>query len=132
WLRKNSHLDDAFSAARSSGHPHQDKHKFGACLPRRNAFQGNWTVGIYLDQNADQQQAQPLGNIFSGQAGGWPAVSRTIRDTADRASPRPGSPWSSQRRQALAFVAMAATGWLISWAMDATNSPIVDCAWRRR
>ena len=39
-----------------------------------NAFQGNWTVGVYLDQNADQQQARALGNIFSGQAGGWPAV----------------------------------------------------------
>ena len=35
------------------------------------AFQGNWTVGVYLDQNADQQQAQALGNILSGQAGGW-------------------------------------------------------------
>jgi hypothetical protein len=39
-----------------------------------NAFQGNWTVGVYLDQRADQQQAQALGNIFSGQAGGWPSV----------------------------------------------------------
>ena len=29
-----------------------------------NAFQGNWTVGVYLDQRADQQQAQALGNIF--------------------------------------------------------------------
>jgi len=38
-----------------------------------NAFQGNWTVGVYLDQRADQQQAQALGNIFSGQAGGWPS-----------------------------------------------------------
>src|SRR6202008_921473 len=39
-----------------------------------NAFQGNWNVGVYLDQRADQQQAQALGNIFSGQAGGWPSV----------------------------------------------------------
>jgi len=39
-----------------------------------NAFQGNWTVGVYLDQRADQQQTQALGNIFSGQAGGWPSV----------------------------------------------------------
>ena len=40
----------------------------------RNAFQGTWTVGVYLDQRADQTQAQALGNIFSGQAGGWPSV----------------------------------------------------------
>jgi hypothetical protein len=39
-----------------------------------NVFHGNWTVGVYLDQRADQQQAQALGTIFSGQAGGWPAV----------------------------------------------------------
>jgi hypothetical protein len=39
-----------------------------------NAFHGNWTVGVYLDQRADQQQAQALGNIFSGQAGGGPSV----------------------------------------------------------
>jgi hypothetical protein len=39
-----------------------------------NAFQGNWTVGVYLDERADQQQAQAFGNIFSGQAGGWPSV----------------------------------------------------------
>jgi len=39
-----------------------------------NFFQGNLTVGVYLDQRADQEQAQALGNIFSGQAGGWPAV----------------------------------------------------------
>jgi hypothetical protein len=39
-----------------------------------NAFQGNWTVGVYLDQRADQQQVQALGNIFTGQAGGWPSV----------------------------------------------------------
>ena len=26
-----------------------------------NAFHGNWTVGVYLDQRADQQQAQALG-----------------------------------------------------------------------
>lgn len=39
-----------------------------------NAFQGGWTVGIYLDQRANQQQAEALRSIFSGQAGGWPAV----------------------------------------------------------
>ena len=39
-----------------------------------NAFQGNWTVGVYLDQRASQQQAQALGDIFAGNAGGWPAM----------------------------------------------------------
>ena len=39
-----------------------------------NVFHGNWTVGFYLDQRASQQQAEALGNIFSGQAGGWPAA----------------------------------------------------------
>jgi hypothetical protein len=51
-----------------------------------NAFQGNWTVGVYLDERADQQQAQALGIIFSGQAGsgalqssGIPALRRPTR-----------------------------------------------------
>ena len=39
-----------------------------------NVFQGNWTVGVYLDQRASQQQAQALGDIFAGNAGGWPAM----------------------------------------------------------
>ena len=39
-----------------------------------NAFQGGWTMGVYLDERADAQQAEALGAIFSGQAGGWPAV----------------------------------------------------------
>jgi len=39
-----------------------------------NAFQGNWTVGVYLDQRASQQQAQALGDIFAGNTGGWPAI----------------------------------------------------------
>jgi len=39
-----------------------------------NVFQGNWTVGVYLDQRAGQQQADALGDIFSGKAGGWPAI----------------------------------------------------------
>ncbi len=39
-----------------------------------NVFQGNWTVGVYLDQRASQQQTEALGDIFSGNAGGWPAV----------------------------------------------------------
>src|SRR6516165_6692581 len=39
-----------------------------------NAFQGGWTAGLYLDQRANQQQAEALTSIFSGQAGGWPAL----------------------------------------------------------
>lgn len=39
-----------------------------------NVFHGNWTVGVYLDQRASQQQSEALENIFSGNAGGWPAV----------------------------------------------------------
>jgi len=39
-----------------------------------NAFQGGWTLGVYLDQRANQQQADALTSIFSGQAGSWPAV----------------------------------------------------------
>ena len=39
-----------------------------------NAFQGGWTMGVYLDERADPKQAEALGAIFSGQAGGWPAV----------------------------------------------------------
>ena len=39
-----------------------------------NAFQGGWTLGVYLDQQAAQEQVQVLGTILSGQAGGWFAV----------------------------------------------------------
>jgi len=39
-----------------------------------NAFKGGWTLGVYLDERADPDQAEALGAIFSGQAGGWPAV----------------------------------------------------------
>ncbi len=38
------------------------------------AFQGGWTVGAYLDQRATPPQVEALGAIFSGQAGGWPAI----------------------------------------------------------
>ena len=34
-------------------------------------FEGNWTLGAYLDQRANQQQVQALGTILSGQAGGF-------------------------------------------------------------
>lgn len=33
-------------------------------------FDGNWTLGAYLDQRANPQQVQALGNILGGQAGG--------------------------------------------------------------
>ena len=39
-----------------------------------NVFQGDWTVGVYLDQRASQPQAQALGDIFAGNAGGWPSM----------------------------------------------------------
>ena len=39
-----------------------------------NAFKGGWTLGFYFDERADAAQADALGAIFSGQAGGWPAV----------------------------------------------------------
>ena len=43
-----------------------------------NAFDGGWTAGAYLDESANQEQTQALGTIFSGQAGGWPAVLSTL------------------------------------------------------
>ena len=33
-------------------------------------FDGNWTLGVYLDQRASEEQAGALGTILSGQAGG--------------------------------------------------------------
>jgi len=36
-----------------------------------NAFEGNWTLGVYLDQRATEEQVGALGTILSGQAGGW-------------------------------------------------------------
>jgi hypothetical protein len=37
--------------------------------PKR-MLDGNWQVALYLDERADQAQAEALGAIFSGQAGG--------------------------------------------------------------
>ena len=34
-------------------------------------FEGNWTVGVYLDQRASEEQMQALGTILTGEAGGW-------------------------------------------------------------
>ena len=39
-----------------------------------NIWEGGWTMGVYLDERAEQNQAAALGTIFSGQAGGWPAA----------------------------------------------------------
>jgi hypothetical protein len=39
-----------------------------------NFFRGGTTAGVYLDQRATPEQVQALGTIFTGQAGGWPAV----------------------------------------------------------
>ena len=50
-------------------------------------------------------------------------AARTMREVAARASSRSGSSRLSQRRHALPLVAMAASGWLISCAMDAASSP---------
>ena len=34
-------------------------------------FDGGWTLGVYLDQRANQAQMEALGTILTGQAGGW-------------------------------------------------------------
>ncbi|HZA24040.1 MAG TPA: DUF1326 domain-containing protein [Dehalococcoidia bacterium] len=36
-----------------------------------NPFDGNWTIGTYIDQRASPEQMEALGAIFSGQAGSW-------------------------------------------------------------
>jgi len=35
---------------------------------------GNWRVGVYLDDNASDPQAERLGSVLSGQLGGPPAM----------------------------------------------------------
>ena len=34
-------------------------------------FDGGWTLGVYLDQRANEAQMEALGTILTGQAGGW-------------------------------------------------------------
>ena len=34
-------------------------------------FDGGWTLGVFLDERASQEQVEALGTILSGQAGGW-------------------------------------------------------------
>ncbi len=36
-----------------------------------HAFDGNWTVGVYLDERGSGAQNDALGTIISGEAGGW-------------------------------------------------------------
>jgi hypothetical protein len=35
---------------------------------------GNWRVGVFMDEAASQEQAEKLGAVFSGQLGGPPEV----------------------------------------------------------
>ncbi len=37
-------------------------------------FDGDWVAGLYVDERASPDQANALGTIFFGEAGGWPAV----------------------------------------------------------
>ena len=45
-------------------------------------YDGNWTLGVYLDQRAGQPQADALGTILSGQAGGMFAALGGLIGTA--------------------------------------------------
>ena len=36
-----------------------------------NLFDGNWTMGTYIDQRANPEQMEALGTILSGKAGSW-------------------------------------------------------------
>ena len=42
-----------------------------AQIPGPKIFDGNWTMGVYLDQRANEEQMQALGTILTGEAGGW-------------------------------------------------------------
>ncbi len=45
-------------------------------------YDGNWTLGVYLDQRASQEQVGALGTILSGQAGGMFAALGGLIGTA--------------------------------------------------
>lgn len=45
-----------------------------ACHAPGHMKDGNWRVALYLDENADEMQSAALARIFSGQAGGHPAL----------------------------------------------------------
>lgn len=47
----------------------------------------------------------------------------TLRCEAARASLRSGASLASHRTQALALITTAASGWLISWAIEAVSCP---------
>src|SRR5258705_10124570 len=40
--------------------------------------EGNWRVGVFLDEDASDHQAEQLGLVLSGQAGGPPALPRPL------------------------------------------------------
>lgn len=46
-----------------------------------NMGRGNWTVGLYIDENADPAATEGLEKIFTGQAGGQPGVLRFLVST---------------------------------------------------
>jgi hypothetical protein len=39
-------------------------------IPQAQATDGNWKVGLYLDERASAEQAEKLGAVFGGQLGG--------------------------------------------------------------
>ena len=45
-------------------------------------FEGNWTLGVYLDQRANEQQVDALVTVLPGQAGGLFAVLSGLIGTA--------------------------------------------------
>jgi hypothetical protein len=47
-------------------------------------FEGNWRVGVFMDEAASQEQADKLGAVFSGQLGGTHGGARG----ADHRGPR--------------------------------------------
>ena len=39
-------------------------------IPQAQATDGNWTLGLYVDERASAEQAEKLGAVFGGQLGG--------------------------------------------------------------
>jgi hypothetical protein len=44
------------------------------CDTPKQMTEGNWTVGLWLDDKASDEQAEALGKVFSGELGGPPAA----------------------------------------------------------
>lgn len=42
--------------------------------------EGNWAVGAYIDERADEKQAEALGAIFTGADGGEPMISKNLEE----------------------------------------------------